>query len=29
MSKCMKTRVGSYRIIYYVNELTKEVEIIE
>ena len=27
--KCMKTRVGSYRIIYFVNELTKEVEIID
>jgi mRNA-degrading endonuclease RelE of RelBE toxin-antitoxin system len=25
----MKTRVGSYRIIYFVNELTKEVEIID
>ncbi|WP_407382104.1 type II toxin-antitoxin system RelE family toxin [Methanobrevibacter sp.] len=27
--KCMKTRVGSYRIVYFVNELTKEVEIID
>ena len=27
--KCMKTRVGNYRIIYFVNELTKEVEIID
>ena len=25
----MKTRVGTYRIIYFVNELTKEVEIID
>lgn len=27
--KCMKTRVGPYRIIYFINELTKEVEIID
>ena len=25
----MKTRVGPYRIIYFINELTKEVEIID
>ena len=27
--KCKKTRVGSYRIIYFINESTKEVEIID
>ena len=27
--KCKKTRVGDYRIIYFVMELTKEVEIID
>ena len=27
--KCKKTRVGEYRIIYFINESTKEVEIID
>ena len=27
--KCKKTRVGNYRIIYFINESTKEVEIID
>lgn len=27
--KCKKTRVGGYRIIYFINEPTKEVEIID
>lgn len=27
--KCKKTRVGDYRIMYFINELTKEVEIID
>ena len=27
--KCKKTRVGDYRIIYFINESTKEVEIID
>ena len=27
--KCKKTRVGTYRIIYFINESTKEVEIID
>ena len=27
--KCKKTRVGDYRIIYFINEPTKEVEIID
>lgn len=27
--KCKKTRVGEYRIIYYINELKKEIEIID
>ena len=27
--KCKKTRVGGYRIIYFINESTKEVEIID
>ena len=27
--KCKKTRVGDYRIIYFINDSTKEVEIID
>lgn len=27
--KCKKTRVGNYRIIYFIKESTKEVEIID
>lgn len=27
--KCKKTRVGDYRIIYFIKESTKEVEIID
>ena len=27
--KCKKTRVGDFRIIYFINESTKEVEIID
>lgn len=27
--KCKKTRVGKYRIIYFINELKKEIEIID
>ena len=27
--KCKKTRVSNYRIIYFINESTKEVEIID
>ena len=27
--KCKKTRVGDYRIIYFINESKKEVEIID
>lgn len=27
--KCKKTRVGDYRIIYFINESTKEIEIID
>ena len=27
--KCKKTRVGNYRLIYFINESTKEVEIID
>ena len=27
--KCKKTRVGEYRIIYFINESKKEVEIID
>ena len=27
--KCKKTRVGDYRIIYFINESTREVEIID
>ena len=27
--KCKKTRVGGYRIIYFINESTKEIEIID
>lgn len=27
--KCKKTRVGDYKIIYFINESTKEVEIID
>lgn len=27
--KCMKTRVGTYRIIYFINESKKEIEIID
>ena len=27
--KCKKTRVGDYRIIYFINESTKQVEIID
>lgn len=27
--KCKKTRVGEYRIIYFINESTREVEIID
>ena len=27
--KCKKTRVGKYRIIYFIDELKKEIEIID
>lgn len=27
--KCKKTRIGEYRIIYFVNEIKKEIEIID
>ena len=27
--KCKKTRVGGYRIIYFINEYKKEIEIID
>ena len=27
--KCKKTRVGEYRIIYFINEAKKEIEIID
>ena len=27
--KCKKTRVGNYRIIYFINEFRKEIEIID